>query len=101
MKLTLWENFNGLQVLKNVYHAPQIGMNLSSVPKLLRDRYSVVAHLVRRREPVVGTAYHAEEDLLILRCHVSKISQERVQLARMPADHVYADSLERTSTTHQ
>jgi hypothetical protein len=28
----------------NVYFAPRVGMNLVSVPKLLRDRYSVVAH---------------------------------------------------------
>jgi hypothetical protein len=27
-----------------VYFAPRVGMNLISVPKLLRDRYSVVAH---------------------------------------------------------
>jgi hypothetical protein len=25
--------------LKNVYFAPRVGMNLISVPKLLRDRY--------------------------------------------------------------
>ncbi|KAJ9479278.1 hypothetical protein VN97_g13174, partial [Penicillium thymicola] len=42
----------------------------------------------------VGTAYHAEEDLLILRCHVSKRSRERVQLTRAPATHDHADSLE-------
>ncbi|KAJ5267340.1 hypothetical protein N7478_010148 [Penicillium angulare] len=42
----------------------------------------------------MGTAYHAEEDLLILRCHVSKRSRERVQLARAPTIHDHADSLE-------
>ena len=42
----------------------------------------------------MGTAYHAEEDLLIPRCHVSKGSRERVQLARVPAIHGHADSLE-------
>jgi hypothetical protein len=44
----------------------------------------------------VGTAYHAEDDLLILRCHVSKRSRERVQLARAraPATYDHADSLE-------
>ncbi|BCR99757.1 uncharacterized protein AKAW2_50099A [Aspergillus luchuensis] len=54
-------------VLKNVYFAPQVGMKLISVPKLLRDRYSVVAHprnaFVQRRGRTVGTAYHAVEDL--------------------------------------
>ncbi|OQE08426.1 hypothetical protein PENFLA_c135G06338 [Penicillium flavigenum] len=73
-------------------------MNLISVPKLLRDRYSVVAHpqnvFVQRRGRTVGTAYHAEEDLLILRCHVSRRSRERVQLARAPATRGHADSLE-------
>jgi hypothetical protein len=85
-------------MLKNVYFASRIGMNLISVPKLLRDRYSVVAHpqnvFVQRRGRTVGTAYHAEEDLLILRCHVSKRFRERVQLARAPATHDHADSLE-------
>ncbi|CEJ62707.1 hypothetical protein PMG11_11200 [Penicillium brasilianum] len=98
VKLTLRGKFNHPLVLKNVYFAPRIGMNLISVPKLLRDRYSVVAHpqnvFVQRRGRTVGTAYHAEEDLLILRCHVSKRSRERVQLARAPADRVHADSLE-------
>jgi transposase InsO family protein len=42
----------------------------------------------------LGTAYHAEEDLLILRCHVSKRSGERVQLARAPTTRDHADSLE-------
>ncbi|OQE53627.1 hypothetical protein PENNAL_c0467G09577, partial [Penicillium nalgiovense] len=73
-------------------------MNLISVPKLLRDRYSVVAHpqnvFVQRRGRTVGTAYHAEEDLLVLRCHISKRSRERVQLARAPATHGHTDSLE-------
>jgi hypothetical protein len=72
VKLTLRGKFNHPLVLKNVYFAPRIGMNLISVPKLLRDRYSVVAHpqnvFVQRRGRTVGTAYHAEEDLLILRC---------------------------------
>ncbi|KZN87852.1 hypothetical protein EN45_064130 [Penicillium chrysogenum] len=69
--------------VKNVYFAPRVGMNLISVPKLLRDRHSVVAHpqnvFVQRRGRTVGTAYHAEEDLLILQCNVSKRSRERVQ----------------------
>jgi hypothetical protein len=85
-------------VLKYVYFAPRVGMNLISVPKLLRDRYSVVAHpqnvFVQRRGRTVGTAYHAEEGLLILRCNVSKGSRQRVQLARAPATHGHADSLE-------
>ncbi|KZN87798.1 Retrovirus-related Pol polyprotein from transposon TNT [Penicillium chrysogenum] len=98
VKLTLRGKFNQPMVLKNVYFAPRVGMNLISVPKLLRDRYSVVAHpqnvFVQRRGRTVGTAYHAEEDLLILRCHVSRRSRERVQLARAPATHDHADSLE-------
>jgi len=98
VKLTLRGKFNQPLVLKNVYFAPRVGMNLISVPKLLRDRYSVVAHpqnvFVQRRGRTVGTAYHAEEDLLILRCHVSKRSRERVQLARALATHDHADSLE-------
>ncbi|OQD78121.1 hypothetical protein PENANT_c086G01457 [Penicillium antarcticum] len=98
VKLTLRGKFNQPLVLKNVYFAPRVGMNLISVPKLLRDRYSVVAHpqnvFVQRRGRTVGTAYHAEEDLLILRCHVSKRSRGRVQLARAPATHGHADSLE-------
>ncbi|KAJ9480625.1 hypothetical protein VN97_g12918 [Penicillium thymicola] len=73
-------------------------MNLISVPKLLRDRYSVVAPpqnvFVQPRGRTVGTAYHAEEDLFILRCHVSKRSRERVQLARVPATCGHANSLE-------
>ncbi|KAJ5267932.1 hypothetical protein N7478_010740 [Penicillium angulare] len=44
VKLTLRGKFNQPLVLKNVYFAPRVGMNLISVPKLLRDRYSVVAH---------------------------------------------------------
>lgn len=67
VKLTLREKFNRPLVLKNVYFAPQVGMELISVPKLLRDRYSVVAHprnaFVQRRGRTVGTAYHAVEDL--------------------------------------
>ncbi|KAJ5743432.1 hypothetical protein N7533_010534 [Penicillium manginii] len=98
VKLTLRGKFNQPLVLKNVYFAPRVGMNLISAPKLLRDRYSVVAHpqnvFVQRRGRTVGTAYHTEEDLLILRCHVSKRSRERVQLARAPATHDHADSLE-------
>ncbi|CAG8129862.1 unnamed protein product [Penicillium nalgiovense] len=44
VKLTLWEKFNQPLVLRNVYFAPRVGINLISVPKLLRGRYSVVAH---------------------------------------------------------
>jgi hypothetical protein len=44
VKLTLRGKFNQPLVLKNVYFTPRVGMNLISVPKLLRDRYSVVAH---------------------------------------------------------
>ncbi|KAJ9482036.1 hypothetical protein VN97_g11412 [Penicillium thymicola] len=44
VKFALWGKFNQPLVLKNVYFAPRIGMDLISVPKLLRDRYSVVAH---------------------------------------------------------
>jgi hypothetical protein len=50
--------------------------------------------LVQRRGRTVETAYHAEEDVLILRCHVSRRSRERVQLARAPATYGRADSLE-------
>jgi transposase InsO family protein len=98
VKLTLRGKYNHPLVLKNVYFAPRIGMNLISVPKLLRDRYSVVAHpqnvFVQRRGRTVGTAYHAEEDLLILRCYVSSRSREQVQLARAPTNRVHADFLE-------
>ncbi|OQE62857.1 hypothetical protein PENNAL_c0258G03846, partial [Penicillium nalgiovense] len=98
VKLTLRGKFNQPLVLKNVYFAPRVGINLISVPKLLRDRYSVVAHpqnvFIQRRGPTVGTAYHAEEDLLILRCHMSKRSRDRVQLARAPTTYGHADSLE-------
>ena len=98
VKLTLRGKFNHLLVLKNVYFAPRIGMNLISVPKLLLDRYSVVAHpqnvFVQRRGRTVGTAYYTEEDRLILRCYVSPRSRDRVQLARAPTNRVYADSLE-------
>ena len=73
-------------------------MNLISVPKLLQDHYSVVTHpqnvFVQRRGRTVGTAYHAKEDLLILQCHVSKRSRERVQLARAPTTYGHTDSLE-------
>jgi hypothetical protein len=96
VKLTLPGEFNHPLVLKNVDFAPRIGMNLISVPKLLRDRYSVVAHpqnvFVQRRGRTAGTTYHAEEDLL--RCYVSPRSRERVQLARAPTNRVHADSLE-------
>jgi hypothetical protein len=44
VNLMLRGKFNQPLVLKNVYFAPRFGMNLISVPKLLRDRYSVVAH---------------------------------------------------------
>jgi hypothetical protein len=44
VKLTLRGKFNQPLVLKNVYFALRVGMNLISVLKLLRDRYSVVAH---------------------------------------------------------
>lgn len=75
VKLTLRGKFNQSLVLKNVYFAPRVRMNLISVPKLLQDCYLVVAHLqnvfVQRRGRTVGTAYHTEEDLLILRCYVS------------------------------
>lgn len=39
MKLTLRGKLNPPLVLKNVYFAPRIGMNLISMPKLLCDRY--------------------------------------------------------------
>lgn len=38
VKFALWGNFNQPLVLKNVYFAPRVGMNLISVLKLLRDR---------------------------------------------------------------
>jgi hypothetical protein len=43
---------------------------------------------------MVGTTYYTEEDLLILQCHISKRSRERVQLARAPATYDHTDSLE-------
>ena len=76
VKLTLRGKFSQPLVLKNVYFAPRVGMNLISVSKLLRDRYSVVAHpqniFLQRRGRTVGPACHTEEDLLILRCNVRK-----------------------------
>ncbi|KAJ5202928.1 hypothetical protein N7449_005007 [Penicillium cf. viridicatum] len=83
VKLTPRGKFNEPLVLKNIYFAPRVRINLISVPKLLRDRYSVVAYpqnvFVQRRGRTVGTAYHAEEDLLILRA---------------PATYDHTDSLE-------
>ena len=73
-------------VLKDVYYAPRIGMNLVSVPKLLRDRYSVVAHpheiLLQCKGRTVGTVLHTEDDLLVLRCQVSCKSSVHVNLVR-------------------
>lgn len=98
VKLTLQEKFNQPLVLKNVYFAPHVGMNLINVPKLLRDRYSVITHsqnvFMQRRGWIVGTAYHTKKDLLILRYHISKRSRERVQLARAPMTYSHTDSLE-------
>ena len=98
VKLTLQGKLNPPLVLKKVYFTPHVRMNLISVPKLLRDRYSVVAHpqnvFMQHQGRAVGTTYHIKEDLLILQYHVSKRSQERVQLARAPAIHDHTDSLE-------
>jgi hypothetical protein len=44
VKLILRGKFNYPLVLKNVYFAPRIRINLISGPKLLRDRYSVVVY---------------------------------------------------------
>ncbi|KAJ5455499.1 uncharacterized protein N7458_003763, partial [Penicillium daleae] len=91
VKLTLKGKFSRALILKNVYYAPRIGMNLISVPKLLRDRYSMVAHpqnvFLQRRGRTIGTAFHREEDLLILRCRVSKRSRPQVQLARSSSNY--------------
>lgn len=97
VKLTLRGKINRTLILKNVYYAPRIGMNLISVPKLLRDRYSMVAHpqnvSLQRRDGTVGTAFHTEEDLLILRCYVSRRSRPQAQLAR-PSSYSHENSIE-------
>jgi hypothetical protein len=86
VKLSLRGNPRRTLVLKKVYYAPRIGMNLVSVPKLLRDRYSVVAHpsgiRLQRGSDSIGSAYHTEDDLLVLRCTVSGRPLVHVKLAR-------------------
>jgi hypothetical protein len=88
---------NRTLVLKNVYYAPRIGFKLISVTKLSRDRYSMLAYpqsvFLQRRRRNVGTAFHTEEDLLILRCHVSKRSRDQVQLARSSSSYNHENSL--------
>jgi hypothetical protein len=97
VKLTLRGKFNQPLVLKNVYFAPLVGMNLIAC----RSYCETATRWWRTRRTYLCNAedgrwgrYHAEEDLLILRCHVSKRSRERVQLARAPATYGRADSLE-------
>ena len=79
-------------ILKNVYYAPRIGMNLISVPKLLRDRYSVVAHphetLLQRSGKNVGKAKLTEDDLMMLHCQASKKTSVRVNMARNSTNSV-------------
>jgi hypothetical protein len=86
VKLSLRGNPRRTLVLKKVYYAPRIGMNLVSVPKLLRDRYSVVAHpsgiRLQRGSHTIGSAYHTDDDLLVLRCTVSGRPLVHVSLAR-------------------
>ncbi|GFF60823.1 retrovirus-related Pol polyprotein from transposon TNT 1-94, partial [Aspergillus udagawae] len=71
-------------VLKNVYYAPRVGVNLISVPKLLRDHYSM----------------HTGDDLFVLHCQASCKPRVQVHLARNatasvasrePSDAVMAD----------
>ncbi|KAJ5112062.1 hypothetical protein N7532_000107 [Penicillium argentinense] len=98
IKLTLRGKINRTLILKNVYYAPRIGMNLISVPKLLRDRYSMIAHpqnvFLQRRGRTIGAAFHTEEDLLILRCYVSKRSRPQVQLARSSSSNNHDNCIE-------
>ncbi|KAI9037532.1 retrovirus-related Pol polyprotein from transposon TNT 1-94 [Aspergillus affinis] len=91
-------------VLKNVYYAPRVGINLISVPKLLRDHYSVVAHprgiALQRRGRPVGSIQHTGDDLFVLHCQASCKPRVQVHLARNatvsvtsrePSDFVMAD----------
>jgi len=85
VKLSLRGNHRRTIVLKNVYYAPRVGMNLVSVTKLLRDRYSVVAHsrgaLLQRGSRTIGKADLTENDLLVLRCIASIRSSAYASLA--------------------
>ncbi|KAJ5144498.1 hypothetical protein N7526_002006 [Penicillium atrosanguineum] len=63
-------------------------------PSSYKYRVNFSMEIGDERYTYLGTADHVEEDLLILRCHVSKRSRERIQLARAPATHGHADSLE-------
>lgn len=73
-------------VLKNVYYAPRVGVKLISVPKLLRDHYSVVTHprgiALQRRGRPVGSIQHTGDDLFVLRCQASCRPRVQVHLAR-------------------
>ena len=90
VKLSLRGNPCQTIVLKNVYYAPRVGMNLVSVTKLLRDRYSVVAQpkgvLLQRGRRTIGTATHTDDDLLVLRCTVNGRSSAYASLARLSMD---------------
>lgn len=108
-------------VLKNVYYAPRVGVNLISVPKLLRDHYSVVAHprgiTLQRRGRPVGSIQHTEDDLFVLHCQASCRSRVQIHLARNstindtsrePSDVVMTDgnppessSVQHTATTSE
>lgn len=74
--LTLRGMVNRTLVLKDVYFSSKNGLNLISVPQLLQQRYSLIAHpqnaSLPRRGRTVGAAHHNSEDLLILRCHMSR-----------------------------
>jgi hypothetical protein len=86
VKLSLRGNPHRTLILKKVYYVPRIGMNLVSVPKLLRDRYLVVVHpsgiRVQCKSYTVGSTYHTEDDLLVLRYIVSGRPLVHVSLAR-------------------
>ncbi|KAF9890687.1 hypothetical protein FE257_005553 [Aspergillus nanangensis] len=73
-------------VLKNVYYAPRVGVNLISIPKLLRDYYSVITHprgiALQRRERPVGSIQHTGDDLFVLHCQASGKPRVQVYLAR-------------------
>lgn len=104
VKLSIRGKPHRMVVLKNVYYAPRVGVNLISVPKLLRDHYSVVAHprgisLQRRGRPV-GSIQHTGGDLFVLHCQASCKPRVQVHLARNatvndasrePSDVVMAD----------
>lgn len=70
VKLSIRERPYRTVILKNIYYAPRVRVNLISVPKLLRDHYSVVAHLqgiaLQRRGRPVGSIQYTEDNLFVL-----------------------------------